>query len=176
MERLKKTIEAFVMDWEELEEIEKFLIQAAIQVRRNAQAPYSNFYVGAAVLNADGEVFEGCNVERVSWTQTTHAEQNAVDNMVANRGAKKVKMVAVVAAPKDFEFITPPDSKDSEITQFEQVGSPCGHCLQIIWENCFNDPEVSILVLHPNGKITRTTMGNVLPVRFGPGDLGIELS
>ena len=45
----------------------KELARAAISARRMAYAPYSKFYVGAAILSTDGRIFTGCNVENAAY-------------------------------------------------------------------------------------------------------------
>ena len=116
----------------------------------------------------------GCNVERGSYTQTTHAEQNAIDSMVADRGAGKLITVALVGGPETIVYKFPPKKTDESITEIEDVPVPCGHCLQIIWENCHNDPNVRLLALARNGEVVLTTIGDAFPMCFGPADLGID--
>ena len=54
------------------------LVEAASEVREKAHAPYSNFAVGAAVLDAEGRVHVGCNVENASYGLSVCAERHAV--------------------------------------------------------------------------------------------------
>lgn len=151
----------------ELSQEDQNLFHQALKVRNNAQAPYSNYNVGVAVLSEKGTVHVGCNVERCTWTQTTHAEQNAIDNMISVHGPIKIKKVAVIAAPKNIHI----SLKEPNATPISCV--VCGHCLQIIWENCFNDPDVQILTLETNNIVACSTIGDLLPIRFGPTDLNI---
>jgi cytidine deaminase len=88
------------------------LAAAAVHVRANAHAPYSNFRVGAAVLTESGEIFTGCNVENASYGLTICAERVAVGAAVA-AGHKKIAAVAVVTAGGH---------------------SPCGACRQVLCE------------------------------------------
>ena len=147
------------------------MLHAAASVRENAQAPYSHYWVGVAVLS-NGRYYRGCNVERASWTQTSHAEQNAIDSMVAALGPSKIEALSLVAAPENVKRIFPP-VKTGIARAIEEIPVPCGHCLQIIWENCFQDPDVRIYSLMSSGEIGVITVGNAFPLRFGPEHLGV---
>jgi cytidine deaminase len=174
MRELTKTIRASVGNFSELSKQEQDLLRSAGEVRINAQAPYSNYHVGVAILSQDGTVHLGCNVERCSWTQTSHAEQNAIDSMVAKVGPSKVRTVALVGGLKWTPVAFPPTEITNQISSIEQVPVPCGHCLQIIWENCFGDPNVKLIALTAGGEVVSTTIGDAFPMRFGPADLGVD--
>lgn len=179
MKIIKKTIQAKLLWYEEISQIEKDLLHFAAIARENAQAPYSHFYVGAALISKSGIIYQGCNVERATYTQTTHAEQSAIDAMVAAEGPQKITMLAIVAAPEMTQISLPP--KRNILSQIpdipiERILAPCGHCLQDIWENCFNDPTITLLSLMDNGVVSCITIDDAFPVRFGPKDLGIDYS
>src|SRR4051794_3476136 len=90
------------------------LADAARAASAAAYCPYSRFAVGAAVLAADGRVFNGCNVENASFGLTICAERNAIAQAVA-AGVREIVAVCVhtpTATP------TP----------------PCGACRQVIVE------------------------------------------
>ena len=95
-------------------EVVENLVAAAREVSENAYAPYSNFRVGAAVLDEQGRVHVGCNVENASYGLTVCAERNALFAMVAAGGKRLVAM----------GLYTPTD---------EPV-TPCGACRQVIAE------------------------------------------
>ncbi|HZG14164.1 MAG TPA: cytidine deaminase, partial [Candidatus Bathyarchaeia archaeon] len=59
------------------------LVAQAIEARKRAYTPYSNFKVGAAVLTANQEVFLGCNVENASYGLTNCAERTAIFKAVS---------------------------------------------------------------------------------------------
>lgn len=144
------------------------ILKAAISVQDNAQAPYSQFKVGAAVLDANHGVTLGVNVERCTYTQTTHAEQNAIDSMVAKYGPIPILVVAVCAIDATKNI-----SKGLDEVIFTDIPFPCGHCLQIIWENCLN-PQVPILTMVSADIVAEATLADLLPVRFGHDNLGIK--
>lgn len=176
MKTLRKTITAKVGHISELSEDDQRLLQEAKLARDNAQAPYSHFKVGVAVRDEhEGHIHWGCNVERCSWTQTTHAEQNAIDTMVAKDGPTKIMAVGLVAALESEEINLCGEEGESQFRAIEDVLVPCGHCLQIIWENCFNDPRVKLIAAR-GGEVVVTTIGDALPMRFGPKELGVDYS
>lgn len=101
------------MDWETL-------VAQAWSVRERAYAPYSKFAVGAALLAEDGRIFQGCNVENLSFGLTQCAERVAIGAAIA-AGATRFLGVAVVA--------------DTGVPI-----SPCGACRQVLAE--FGVPRV----------------------------------
>ena len=92
------------------------LRRAALDAAQNAYAPYSQFYVGAALLFDDGQVFTGCNVENVSYGLTSCAERNALFRAVSERGAGH-KIVAIAVANRN-----------------NAPCPPCGACRQVMSE------------------------------------------
>jgi len=119
------------------------LVDAAIEARNNAHAPYSHFLVGAALEDRDGRVFKGCNVENATYGLSVCAERVAVWKAVSE-GARQFQRIAVVA---DTTVLTP----------------PCGACRQILWEFC-GDIEVTLANLHGQSEIMR--LKNLFPRPF----------
>lgn len=150
------------------------LLERACAVRESTQSPYSKYAVGAAVRTQSGEVYVGCNVEYATLTQTIHAEQNAIGSAVTDKGPVKITDVAVVAGLAGVRIDLSAESRTPLITDISDVKAPCGHCLQIIWEHCMDDPDVRLILLAPNGQVVVTSIGSALPMRFGPTDLGIH--
>lgn len=120
------------------------LLEAARKTRENAYAPYSKFLVGAAIRTASGAVFTGCNVENVAYPEGTCAEAGAIAQMAAS-GEYKITEVAVIA-----DSPTPVP--------------PCGGCRQKLAEFC--DPSVRVILASISGKVTETTVGDLLPGAF----------
>ncbi|MBK6750934.1 MAG: cytidine deaminase [Acidobacteria bacterium] len=121
----------------------KELINAAIEARENAYAPYSNFQVGAAVEGESGDIYIGCNVESASYGLTVCAERVAIWKGIS-RGEKRFKQIAVVV---DTEELTP----------------PCGVCRQIIWEFC---GDVPVILSNLHGNTETIMMSELLPRAF----------
>jgi cytidine deaminase len=160
---------------DELSDEEGQILINAQRTRLRAQAPYSRYWVGAALLTETGNWYSGCNVERATYTQTTHAEQNAIDSMIAAEGPVKIKLFGISGAPAHW-FL--PKDRVKPMLQAFQVDDfcfACGHCLQIIWENCMGDPNVPLLLLTKDRVIVRTTIGDAFPMRFGPESLGVDI-
>ncbi len=119
------------------------LIDAAIAARQRAYAPYSHFLVGAALETADGTVFQGCNVENLSYGATICAERNAVFQAVA-AGHCKFKAIAVVG------------DLPGPIT-------PCGMCRQVLGE--FGGA-TEVICANLKQDVMVMTVGALLPAAF----------
>jgi cytidine deaminase len=123
------------------------LVARARQARQRAYAPYSHYAVGAALLTASGEVFEGVNVENAAYPAGICAERAAV-------------FAAVSAGHRQFAAL-------AVVTQ--NAGSPCGSCRQVLAEF---GTDTAVVLADPSGRIARqTTVAELLPHAFGPGDL-----
>ena len=122
------------------------LLEAATNVRRNAYAPYSNYRVGAALLDETGRVHVGCNVENAAFPEGTCAEANAIAVMAA-AGGRRIVAIAVAGGRDALESCT-----------------PCGGCRQKIAE--FADADTRILLLDANGTLAPFTIDTLLPKTF----------
>ena len=112
----------------------------------NAYAPYSRFYVGAAILLESGQIVTGCNVENASYRLTTCAEQTAIASAVAAHGPG-TRILAVAVYNRN-----------------ETACQPCGACRQTIAE--FASPDAAILFPGADGKLDRCTLADLLPASF----------
>ena len=120
------------------------LKDAAAAARENAHAPYSKFRVGAALMDEDGRIFAGCNVENASFPLGTCAEAVALGAMVTG-GGKGCTHILVIGG--------------------EGGLSPCGGCRQSIAE--FAGPDCVVYSLAADGtQLMQWTIGELLPHAF----------
>lgn len=124
------------------------LIRQALEARKQAYVPYSQFRVGAAVL-AGGKVYQGCNVENAAYGLTNCAERTAIFKMVSE-GHQKIEAIAVVA-------------------DTEGPVSPCGACRQVLAEFC--EPDTVIYLSNLHGNTEEWTMERLLPGAFSAKDM-----
>lgn len=120
--------------------IKNRLEKAALKVRKNAYAPYSGFQVGAALETDGDKVFEGCNVENLSYGLTICAERSAVFSAIAS-GYRKFKKIVIVA--DSVEPVT-----------------PCGACRQVLAE--FSD-NMEVISINLDGKRFHSQLSELLP-------------
>jgi cytidine deaminase len=125
------------------------LLAAAGAVREHAHAPYSRFKVGAALLDEQGRIHAGCNVENAAYPQGLCAEAGALARLVAE-GGRRVTAVVVVG------------EGSAPVT-------PCGGCRQKLRE--FAGDDVPVVVADASGVRARYTLGELLPASFGPEHL-----
>ena len=131
-----------VIPREQIAELSRLAEAAAHQ----AYAPYSRFYVGAAVLLESGQIVTGCNVENASYRLTCCAEQTAIARAVAEFGpAIRLSAVAV-------------HNLNATACQ------PCGGCRQTIAE--FAPPEAIVFFPGEGGRIASCTVAELLPGAF----------
>ena len=125
------------------------LLATARQAQAQAYAPYSRFQVGAAVLDEQGRIHAGCNVENAAYPQGACAEAAALAAMVL-AGGRRARAVAVVGTGG--RWIT-----------------PCGGCRQRLREFCADD--TPIFTANATALGPTHTLGELLPHSFGPDHL-----
>jgi cytidine deaminase len=125
------------------------VLEAAVAAARAAQqrayARYSRFKVGAAVVDEQGRLHAGCNVENASYGLTICAERNAIGAAIL-AGAQRITAVAVV-------------------TDGDEPGAPCGACRQVLAQ--FAGDDVPVVLAGPSGPVQKQhTIGALLPHAF----------
>ncbi len=145
-----------------LEKLEKIkesdleqLLKASVIARKNAYIPYSHYPVGVALLTTSGKIYSGANTEVVSYSQTGHAEHNAINSAImegeAKHGRKFIEILACCAAGGS---------------------GPCGACRQEIAEHA--DNMVYIAVDLKGNPLAVSTLNALFPLAFTPKHLGIK--
>ena len=124
------------------------LIASAKEAMGRAYAPYSGFHVGAALLCADGTVYQGCNIENASYSPTNCAERTAFFKAVYD-GHRKFSAIAVCGG------------MGGNITGFT---TPCGVCRQVMKEFCEDD--FTVYVVGPEDSYETYTLAQLLPSGF----------
>lgn len=130
------------------------LMEHAVKARNNAYAPYSKFYVGAAILLDNGEIITGNNQENASYPSGLCAERTAIYYAGAKFPNAKIISMAITAA--------------SQIKKTHKPIPPCGACRQAIaeYEIKQNQP-ISIYFMGETGKIAKSnSLANLLPLVF----------
>ena len=123
------------------------LCELAKEAMTHAYAPYSGFKVGAALLCADGTVYQGCNIENAAYGPTNCAERTAI-------------FKAVYDGHRDFTAIAVCGGKDGVITG---LFPPCGVCRQVMREFC--DVDFTVHLVKVDGYDTYT-LEQLLPCSF----------
>ena len=121
----------------------KDLIKCAVDAQNNAQAQYSKFYVGCALLSNNDKIFFGCNIESAAYPSTMCAERVAIYSAIA-QGVTDFKAIAIVS---------------------KLSAKPCGPCRQIIHEYLGDIP-----IYISNGKdqnYETHSIKDLLPYPFG---------
>ena len=125
------------------------VIKAAIEALPHAYAPYSRFQVGAAILDEQGQIHQGVNVENAAYPLGSCAEAGAIAAMIMAKG-QQIHIIAVAGLG-------------------DVLCTPCGGCRQRIRE--FASPETQILVCDENGLRKAYQIDDLLPDSFGPDNL-----
>lgn len=139
----------------EKRERDRELIQAAMEARKRAYAPYSGYLVGAALLAGGGEIYQGCNIENASYGATNCAERTAFFKAVS-QGEREFQAIAIVGGSREL----------GQGDVFPDMAYPCGICRQVMREFC--GPQFRILVGRSPEDYEEYTLEELLPESFGP--------
>jgi cytidine deaminase len=111
------------------------LAAAAAAAALNAYAPYSRFRVGAAVLDSDGRLHTGCNVENASYGLCLCAERNALSTALGT-GARRFRGIGVACI-------------DAAPGLGLEGRTPCGACRQWMVELA---PDAEVVIAGGDGR------------------------
>ncbi len=125
------------------------MLKLARAAMEKAHAPYSGFHVGAVVKGANGKLYAGCNVENAAYPEGWCAEASAIAAMLM-AGESRITEVAVMGGG-------------------DKLCTPCGGCRQRLRE--FASASTPIHVCGPEGLRRTITLGELIPLSFGPANL-----
>ncbi len=131
------------------EEQRQALLTASLDARSKSHSPYSNYAVGAAILDEQGRIHAGANIENAAYPQGWCAEATALGAMVMAGGKQAVAVLVTGPGP--------------------DVITPCGGCRQKLRE--FAGPDLKIIAGDPGGIRQEWTLEELLPHSFGPQHL-----
>ena len=122
------------------------LISAARNAREKAYCKYSGFSVGAAIVDEQGQVHVGCNVENAAYNLGNCAEAAAIAAMVQG-GGKRIVRIAVAGGHAEIASCT-----------------PCGGCRQRI--NEFGNKDTVVIVIDDSNEWREYAIADLLPASF----------
>jgi cytidine deaminase len=130
------------------------LMRKAIEVRKNAYAPYSQFRVGAALLLDNGKIVIGSNQENAAYPSGLCAERVAIYHAGSVYPEAKILKIAITAA--------------SDTNQTTAPIPPCGSCRQSIAEyEIKQDTPIEIYFMGEIGEVYKSaSLKNLLPFMF----------
>lgn len=125
------------------------LINEAKEISKRAYAPYSQFFVGCAILLNDGKIVTGVNIENASYSVTLCAERAAMAQIITHGLLLEIKALAVAT---------------------KSAGFPCGTCRQFLGE--FLKPNIPIFAANFSSSAYEvTTISELLPNAFNKHSL-----
>lgn len=138
---------------------EQELVKVSIEMTKNAYAPYSGFFVGAAALLENGVIVRGSNQENAAYPSGLCAERVAVFAASAMYPGVAVKAIAI--------------STEAENRQSASPIAPCGACRQVIleYEDLQQKPIRLILSKGSGRTIIIEKARDLLPLAFSGHDL-----
>ena len=130
------------------------LLEKAKEACTKAYAPYSNFYVGAALLLDNGVIVTGNNQENAAYPSGLCAERTAVFYASSQYPKAKVKTIAIAYQSSD--------------SKFQEPITPCGACRQVLAEyEVRAESPIRMIMASRGGKTyVSKSIENLLPVMF----------
>lgn len=144
---------------EALEQEDKALMEAAVDIRKRAYAPYSQFRVGAAVLMENGTIVLGSNQENAAYPSGLCAERTAVFQAGALYPDQIIKKIAISAS--------------SDLRETKTPIPPCGACRQSLLEYETKQTEpIEMFFMGASGVVYKSpSIINILPFHFDKDSL-----
>jgi len=154
MKEIQITTNIKAVNYEELDETERLLIDEARKATLRAYSPYSKFSVGAAILLDNGVVITGANQENVAFPSGTCAERTACFYAHAQHPDAKFSAIAIAA-------------KDSSGNEPPYPISPCGSCRQALLEyETLAKSDIRLILAGQNDIYILPSVKSLLPLAF----------
>jgi len=143
----------------ELSNKDRELLKFAKNATESAYAPYSEYYVGAALLLENGEIITANNQENAAYPSGLCAERIAVFYASAQFPDVAIKKIAISAKAKNFNIKSPVP--------------PCGACRQVLAEyEAKQKNKIEIILMGETGKIQIIQgIETLLPLMFHAEEL-----
>ncbi|WP_375295288.1 cytidine deaminase [Paenibacillus sp.] len=122
------------------------LLEHATEARKRAYVPYSKFAVGSALLDTNGHIHYGCNVENGAYSPTNCAERTSLHRAIAD-GVKRGDFAAIAV-----------------VADTNGPCTPCGVCRQVLSELC--PPDMPVIMSNLRGETKVMTVAELLPGAF----------
>ena len=153
MKEIDITIKIKLCNPQELTADDRELVERAIKATENAYAPYSNFYVGAAIRLQDGTIFTGANQENAAFTSGTCAERATLFAAQSQRPDQPISTIAIAAR--------------NAAGLLKQPIPPCGQCRQALleMEDRYKKP-LRLLLYGTDGIYVINSVKDILPLTF----------
>jgi len=145
--------------WDNLDSESKYLIHKAKEAAHHAYAPYSKFYVGAALILEDGTVITGSNQENASYPLCMCAERVALYTASAIHIDKRIMKMAVVAHKKNHKDLV--------------AATSCGACRQVMleYEERQGKPLKVVMLSAPDHWVECSSVKALMPLSFDKSSL-----
>lgn len=154
MKELNIPINIRIYNYEELNEHDRELMDAACSATQNSYAPYSHFSVGAAARLANGCIISGSNQENAAYPSGLCAERTTLFYANSQYPDQPVETLAIAARNEKGDFLASPIP-------------PCGACRQVMLETetRFKRP-MRVLLYGTQGIYELQNIGQLLPLSF----------
>lgn len=107
------------------------LINMAKDARDKAYAPYSHYFVGAALLTEKNNYYTGCNIENSSFGATICAERVAICKAISEEGKTLITHILIYARDP----------------------TPCGICRQFLSNFCSDSTTIILTNTNLTNKV-----------------------
>lgn len=143
-----------VLDYDELSDLERRLVDAARQATHRSYAPYSKFRVGAAIALDNGEVITGSNQENVAFPSGTCAERTACFYAHSAYPDAAFREIAIAA-------------RDTSGHEVAEPIPPCGACRQALLEyETLAGRDVPVVLVGSEAIYRLPSVRSLLPLSF----------